>query len=203
MLILTSNNKDIDIASKLLLDGKLVAFPTETVYGVGCIFDNVNAYNNLNKLKRRSPDKPYTLMLGNVDDINKYVDISNKTFNFIKKYLPGSVTFLLPVKHGLADYLSKDNIIGIRVPSNIEALSLLKQVNKPLLVPSLNRSGYPPINNKNEIIKEFNDDLDALIVGEIKDNVPSTIIYINDKIIKVIREGKLPSINIIKEYNKL
>lgn len=203
MIILSKEHNDIAKAANLLKEGKLVGFPTETVYGVGCIYDSLDAYNNLNKLKRRNPDKPYTLMLGDVNDINKYANISKDTLEFIKKYLPGSVTFLLPVQPGLPTYLSKDNIIGIRIPSNIEALSLLKQVNKPLLVPSLNRSGESPIKDKEEIIKLFNNELDALIVGDILDNIPSTIVYINNKDIKVIREGKIPSKDIIKEFNSL
>jgi len=203
MIILSKEPNDIKKAANLLNEGKLVGFPTETVYGVGCIYDNIDSYNSLNKLKRRSPDKPYTLMLGDVNDINKYAKISTETLKFIKKYLPGSVTFLLPVKPGLASYLSKDNIIGIRIPSNIEALSLLKEIKKPLLVPSLNRSGDAPIKDKEEIIQKFTNELDALIVGEITDNIPSTVVYLNNKDIKVIREGKIPSKDIIKEFNSL
>ncbi len=202
MLILNSSNKDIKKAAELLLKGKLVGFPTETVYGVACIYDNYQSYLSLNKLKRRTPDKPYTLMLSNVNQISKFANISTKTLSFIKKYLPGSVTFLLPSKKDLPNYLTKDNVIGIRIPANKEALDLLKEVKKPLLVPSLNRSGECPLTNKEVIVKEFNNDLDALIIGDIKDNIPSTIIMINDKI-KVIREGKISSKEIIKEYNKL
>lgn len=202
MLILNSSINDIKKAAKLLRDGKLVGFPTETVYGVACIYDNYQSYLSLNKLKRRTPDKPYTLMLSSVNQISKFANISNKTLSFIKKYLPGSVTFLLPSKKDLPNYLTKDNVIGIRIPSNKIALDLLKEVKKPLLVPSLNRSGESPLFNKEDIVKEFNTDLDALIIGDIKDNIPSTIIMINDKI-KVIREGKVSSKEIIKEYNKL
>lgn len=201
MLILTYSLQDIKRAALLLKRGKLVAFPTETVFGVGCIYDSSKAYKALNKLKKRTPDKPYTLMLGDIHDIKKFAKLNKKTSLFIKKVLPGSVTLILPVKPGLPKYLSKDGYIGIRVPNHKIALSLLK-LSGPLLVPSLNRSSEEPLNDIKDIKKEFDNELDAIINAKIKKDKPSTVILISDKI-KVIREGKMPSKKLIEVYNKL
>lgn len=201
MLVLDDSKHSLIKAAKLLKDEKLVAFPTETVYGVGCKYNSLKAYKALNKLKRRTPSKPYTLMLGDVDDIKKFAKLNKKTIAFVKKVFPGSVTLLLPVKSGLAKYLSKDGIIGIRIPSYKLTLDLLK-LSGPLLVPSLNHSNQEPLNNLKEIKKEFAKELDAIINSKIKKDKPSTILLISDKI-KVIREGKIPSKKLIEVYNKL
>lgn len=201
MIVLNKSRSDLLKASRLLKRGKLVAFPTETVYGVACRFDSIKAYKALNKLKRRTPDKPYTLMLGDVNEIKKFVKLNKKTAKFIKKVLPGSVTLILPVKIGLPKYLSKDGYIGIRVPNYKLTLDLLK-LSGPLLVPSLNRNGKDPLNDIKLIKKEFGKELDAIINDKIKKDKPSTILLISDKI-KVIREGKIPSKKLIEVYNKL
>lgn len=201
MLILDNSQVSLKKAATLLKHEKLVAFPTETVFGVGCRFDSLKAYKALNKLKRRTPNKPYTLMLGNINDIKKFAKLTKKDFAFIKKILPGSVTLLLKVKAGLPKYLSKDGIIGIREPDYKLTLDLLK-LSGPLLVPSLNRSNKEPLNDIKLIKKEFDHELDAIINVKIKKDKPSTVLLISDKI-KVIREGKIPSKKLIEVYNKL
>ena len=201
MLILDHSSLSLKKASDLLKRDQLVAFPTETVFGVACRFDSLKAYKALNKLKRRTPNKPYTLMLGSVDEIKKFAKLNLKTNKFIKKVLPGSVTLLLKVKPGLPKYLSKDGIIGIRVPSYKLTLDLLK-LTGPLLVPSLNRSNKKPLNDIKLIKKEFDGELSAVINDPIKKSKPSTVILISDKI-KVIREGKVPSKKLIEVYNQL
>ncbi len=201
MLILNSSKDSLVKASKLLKASKLVAFPTETVYGVAARYDSIKAYNALNKLKRRKPNKPYTLMLGDIKDIKKFAVTNKKIDSFIKKILPGSVTIVIKAKDNLPSYLSKDGYIGFRVPDFKSTLSLLK-LTGPLLVPSLNRSDKPPLNDINDIKKEFSKELSAVIVKKIKPDKPSTVISISDKI-KVIREGKVPSRKLINLYNKL
>ena len=201
MIVLNKSHLDLLKASHLLKQGKLVAFPTETVYGVGCTYNSFKAYKALNKLKRRTPNKPYTLMLGSVSEVKKFAKLNKKTTKFINKVLPGSVTLLLKVKPGLPKYLSKDGIIGIRVPDYKLTLSLLK-LSGPLLVPSLNRANKEPLNEINKIKKEFDGELDAIINAKIKKDKPSTVLLISDKI-KVIREGKIPSKKLIEVYNKL
>lgn len=201
MLILDNSKVSLKKAATLLKHEKLVAFPTETVFGVGCRFDSLKAYKALNKLKKRTPNKPYTLMLGDINDIKKFAKLSKKDFAFIKKVLPGSVTLLLKAKADLPKYLSKDGIIGIRVPDYKLTLDLLK-LSGPLLVPSLNRSNKEPLNDIKLIKKEFEHELAAIINVKIKKDKPSTVILISDKI-KVIREGKIPSKKLIEVYNKL
>ena len=72
-------------ALKALNDHQVIAFPTETVFGLGVFYDDYQAYNLLNRIKRRHEDKPYTMMLSNVEEINKYGYIDKKFFPLINK----------------------------------------------------------------------------------------------------------------------
>lgn len=202
MIILKSTKTDIKKAADLLKKGELVAFPTETVFGVACLADNYHAYQKLNKLKERPPHKPYTMMVKDLAMLKKFAKVNQKTLIFLKKFMPGSITVLLPSKSVTPKWAKENNVIGIRIPSNQEALMLLKEIDQPVLVPSLNRSGGKPINKISEIKKEFENELGALIIGKAKGEKPSTVISLLNGI-KIVREGKIPSTKIIKEYKKL
>ena len=126
-------NNLFESALKALNDHKVIAFPTETVFGLGVFYDDFEAYNLLNTIKHRKEDKPYTMMLGDVNDIQKYAELDKKYLPIINKYMPGSLTILVKAKENVPNYVTHNTkIIGIRIPSNKEALNLLKFLKKPL-----------------------------------------------------------------------
>ena len=191
--------KDIKAAVDVLNKGGIIAFPTETVMGLAVVFDNREAYERLNTIKRRPEDKPYTMMVGSIDLIEQYAFVNPKYHKIIHTFMPGSLTVLLKAKENIPDYVTHSiGVIGIRIPSNDIALSLLREVNKPLLVPSANRSGQPPLKNSDEVIKEFNDEIDYVIPGRCENGIPSTIIDLTGDEIKIIREGSI-TLNMIEE----
>ena len=177
----------------------IIAFPTETVMGLGIYFDDEIALNKLNKVKGRPEKKPYTLMLSNVDEIGQYAKISEKSSRIIRKFMPGPLTVLLPIKEDLpywVDYGSGK--IGIRVPSYEATLKVLKAAKKGLLVPSANISGNAPALNSNEAKQIFGNSIDLIIEGSSNSGIPSTIIDLTDKDIKIIREGTITKEDILK-----
>lgn len=184
-------SKEIQIAKEKLLNHGVVAFPTETVMGLGVIFDDFVAYQKLNKIKRRPEEKPYTMMVKSTDEIQKYAVINEVTQRVINSFMPGSITILVPVKrNSVPTYVTHNtNIIGIRVPTNKEALELLKEIDLPLLVPSANRSGEKPANNSDEVKGIFGSEIDAIISGESQKERPSTIVDLTGESAKVVREG--------------
>jgi len=195
-------NQEILIAKEKLLQGGVIAFPTETVFGLGVIYNNYDAYLRLNKIKHRHEDKPYTMMLGSISEIDKYAFIDEKINKVINKFMPGSITILLKCKDNVPSYVTHSSgIIGIRIPSNIEALSILKEVNIPLLVPSANRADEKPAYTAKEVKEIFDDELDFIMPGSCISKEPSTIIsYINNEI-KLIREGPISLTQILEVYN--
>lgn len=185
--------KQIKIAKKSLLNHGVVAFPTETVMGLGVVFDDPIAYEKLNRIKRRPEDKPYTMMVKSVDEIKKYAVINDVTQRVINAFMPGSITILVPVKeNSVPNYVTHNtNIIGVRIPTNKEAQLLLNEVNKPLLVPSANRSGEKPALNSDEAQAIFGSEIDAIITGESLKERPSTIVDLTKDEVVIMREGPI------------
>ena len=179
-------------ALEALENHQVIAFPTETVFGLGVFYDDEKAYQLLNQIKNRREDKPYTMMLDSVDKISDYAFIDNKYLPIIKKYMPGSLTVLLKAKSNVPGYVTHNTgIIGIRIPSNNEALQLLTFVNRPLLVPSANKADQKPALNEQEVKDIFQDEIKIIVPGKISSGLPSTIIDLTDDKIKLIRQGAI------------
>lgn len=177
----------------------VIAFPTETVMGLGVFYNDFEAYENLNKIKRRPEDKPYTLMLGNVKDIEKYA-VSTPVFKKIKeKFMPGPITVLLRAKECVPDYVThKTGIIGLRVPGDNELCELLNAIKTPLLVPSANRSGEKPALNSQDVLTIFGNEVGYVVDGESGHQKPSTIIDLTGENYKILREGPISESDIIR-----
>lgn len=189
-------------ASKHLYNHGVVAFPTETVMGLGVIYDDNEAYNRLNIIKNRPEDKPYSLMIPDVSMINQYAEVSLLAQKIINVFLPGPLTILLPAKESLPVWVTHGSgVVGIRVSSHLLTKELLNEVKKPLLVPSANKSGEKPCMTSDEVKIAFKDELNYIIEGEAEGGVPSTIISLINDDIKIIREGEI-SLQMIMEAIK-
>ena len=179
-------------ALKALNNHQVIAFPTETVFGLGVFYDDQEAYELLNKVKQRREDKPYTMMLASADDISKYADVNNKYQKLISKFMPGSLTILVKSKENVPHYVTHNTgVIGIRVPSNKEALDLLEVVKKPLLVPSANKADQKPALNENEVKEIFKNEIAVVVPGKISSGEPSTIVDLTGDEIKLVRKGPI------------
>ena len=191
-------------ASKILQNGGLIAFPTETVYGIGVIFDNEQSYERLINVKRRPPEKPFTLMCGSLDDIKKYAYVNELAQKLIDAFMPGQFTIILKAKENLPRWVvSKEGNVGIRISDDKFVQNLIIETGKPLLVPSANRSGESPCHTSNEVKDSLGNDLDAIIIGESVSNIPSTIVFVDDSV-HIIRLGEISESeikNVIKEKN--
>ena len=196
-------NSEAASASEALRKGGVVAFPTETVMGLGVVYNDRRAYDRLNKVKERPEDKPYTLMVKNVEEIAKYAVIDEATQRVIDSFMPGSLTILVKVKkNSVPSYVTHNtDIIGIRVPTNIEARILLDMVSIPLLVPSANKSGSKPALNSDEVKQIFGQELDFVMSGKAKGEVPSTIVDLTKESPKVVRPGPISEEDIVKVWN--
>lgn len=188
MKILKQNQ--LDEAAKLLQEGKVIAFPTETVYGLGVVYDDQNAYDKLCTVKRRPPEKPFTLMLSDVKDVGKYADLNDVAKALVKAFMPGQFTIITKAKEGLPAWcVSESGNVGIRIADYDLIRDLIRKTGKPLLVPSANKSGEKPATTTYEVLDAFGEELAAVVEGESISNVPSTIVFVGDKYSDVFREG--------------
>lgn len=184
--------KEYLLAKKALDNSQVIAFPTETVMGLGVYFDDYKAYQLLNLVKNRPEDKPYTLMLGNKDDIQKYAYVSSRDKLIIDAFVPGPVTILLKAKDNIPGYVTHNTgIIGVRVPDFDLIRELISFVGKPLLVPSANKSGQKPALTSFEVKDIFNDELGFIFECDSLGQKPSTIIDLTTEQVKILREGPI------------
>ena len=183
-------NRYFIAAKEALNNHQVIAFPTETVFGLGVFYDDERAYELLNQVKRRREDKPYTLMLYDLEEIDKYAFVEKDVLNALKNFMPGPVTLLLRCKECVPAYVTHNTgVIGVRIPSNKEALDLLRYLEKPLLVPSANRADQKPAMNDKEVKEIFSDEVAVIVPGQSVGGLPSTIIDLTGNEIKLVRQG--------------
>jgi len=203
MKVLLMLHKEFEQAKKALDDSQVIAFPTETVMGLGVYYNDYNAYQLLNKIKCRPEDKPYTLMLGDVNEISKYAYIDDRAAKVIKAFMPGEITVLLKAKETVPGYVTHNtNIIGIRVPDLANLRAFLCDINTPLLVPSANKSGEKPALNSDEVKSIFKDELGYIFEGKANGGVPSTLVDLTTKEVKIYREGNIKLKDILEAIAK-
>ena len=190
--------KEFETAKKALKSSQVIAFPTETVMGLGVLFDDFNAYNLLNQIKRRPEEKPYTMMLSKKEEISKYAYVDERATKVINAFMPGEITVLLKSKENVPSYVTHGTgIIGVRVPNLPELLEFLNYVKTPLLVPSANRSGENPALNSDEVKKIFGNELGYVFEGSANGGVPSTLVDLTGEEVKIYREGNIKLADIL------
>lgn len=196
------SKSDLKECVEILKKDGIIAFPTETVFGLGVKADSEKNYENLVRVKHRPSDKPFTLMCSSIKDFEKFVEIDAKTKRIIDKYMPGPITLILKTKIDVPYYIDLGTgFVGVRIPDDKFVLEMIKEAGEPLLVPSANISSFPPAKNHREVIEYFKDTIDGVVEGECKDGVPSSIFKIENDKITLIRKGPI-SLEEVEEIYK-
>ncbi len=191
------NEKELDektlkqIANSII-EGKIIIFPTETVYGIGTNGFDKSAIDKLYTTKKRSYDKPISLLVGSYDMIEKVAEnLSSTEKKIINKFFPGPLTLIVKKNKNIPDILTANTeYVGVRMPQNDTALKIINAVGKPMAVTSTNISGMEANIDFEKSYKEFNDKVDYIIDGGVaKIGVASTVIQIVNDEIEVFREG--------------
>lgn len=195
--------KDIDFAAELLKRGEVVAFPTETVFGLGVIYDDKFAFEKLVEAKKRPANKPFTLMCSSIEQIIEVAKVNEDVKRIIDAFMPGPITLLLPVKENVPHWVTLGyKTIGVRIPKYDLALKLIEKVGKPLLVPSANLAGENPCLNDKQVSAVFENEIAGIVIGNAKMEKPSTIVDLSENNIKLIREGCISFAEIEKIWRK-
>lgn len=192
MELLDKNEIDLKKAANYLKDGEVIAFPTETVFGLGIKASSEKCFLKLVEVKNRRPDKPFTLMISDLNMIENIVEINDISKKIIEKFLPGELTIIMKSKENIPEYYSLNSgFIGIRMPKDDFILRLISEVNEPLFVPSCNPSDLKPATNDKEADFYFHDKIKAIVKGNSISNVPSTVIKVDGDKIILLREGNI------------
>lgn len=180
--------------AKIIKNGGLVIFPTETVYGIGTNGLDKNAIKKLYSVKQRPLNKPISLLVNNINMIETVAkNITDLEYALIQKFFPGPLTIILEKKEIVPDILTAgSNTIGIRMPANNIALKLIDYAGVPIATPSANISGKPSGTNVEDIMKDFNTKVDCFIDdGPSKIGLASTIVKVIDGQIHILRQGSI------------
>lgn len=197
--ILNFKDDGIKKAKNVIENDGVVAFPTETVYGLGVRYDSFLAYNKILELKKRPSDKALTLMLHTLSDIEKYVNLDTDLKRVIKTFMPGPLTLVLPLKKGV-EVIGTSDMIGIRIPDDLETLAFLKMIEKPMFVTSANISNQSDALTFEEVYDLFNGKVELIVKGHTKLKRPSTVISIKDGELVILREGAIALAKIEEVY---
>lgn len=177
---------------KLDITGKVVVFPTDTVYGVGCKINDIEAIHMIYELKERDYSKPLAILTP-TSDISCYTSkVSNEAKEMMKNYWPGALTVIVNKNDRINDLVTAGlDTVGFRMPNSEVALKILNHFGV-MATTSINISGKPPLNDIDEIIKEFSKKIDYIVIDkENTSNVSSTVVDCTKEEIKVLRQGSI------------
>jgi L-threonylcarbamoyladenylate synthase len=139
----------------LLARAGVVAFPTDTIYGLGGDPWNERALARVRALKRRGGDQPFTVHLASVDDVARVARLDERTQGIVARLLPGPYTLLLPASRDAPFSAVRGGKVGVRVPDHPFFGNVLRRVGSPLFGTSANRAGEPPLRSAEEIARAF------------------------------------------------
>ena len=195
-----TNTEELKVICNLIKNGELVIFPTETVYGIGANALDKDAVSKIFIAKGRPADNPLIVHIADKRDIEKYVrEITPVEQKLIDTFMPGPFTLILPKKDIIPDIVSGGlDTIGIRMPSNVIARGIISFSGVPIAAPSANVSGKPSGTSIEDIIKELEGRVSAIIDGvETEIGLESTVVKVIHEIPVILRPGKVTDKDII------
>ena len=179
---------------KVLKEGGLVIYPTDTVYGLGCDITNTKALERIARIKGVKLEKAnFSFICHDLSNLSDYVkQIDTATFKILKRALPGPYTFILPGSTNLPKEFKKKTTVGIRVPDNSIALEIVRQLGNPIVSTSIHDEDevIEYTTDPELIFEKWQNRVDMVIDGGYGDNTASTIIDLSGQEPIVIREGK-------------
>jgi L-threonylcarbamoyladenylate synthase len=181
-------------AVEILRKGGLVAFPTETVYGLGVNFLDKSAVKKLYEVKNRRSDKNFTLLIKSARDVDDFAeDILPAAYRLMDKFWPGPLTIILK---------SKDNFtVGLRMPKSEVALDIVKEADFPIACPSANLSANAEPKNAQDVLRDLDGKIELILdAGQVELGVPSTVVDARNLPFKILRKGYIEE-DLIKELS--
>jgi len=184
--------RQIKTIIECLLDGGIIIYPTDTIYGLGCDIYQQKAIQRICRIKNVDPQKAQlSFVCHDLSDLSKYTkSISTPLYRLLKNHLPGPYTFILPASKEVPRILqSKKNTVGLRVPDNVIANTIVEQLGHPLLSASLPGDMVEEYTDPELMYENFGKLVDIVIDGGMGGMRPSTIVDCTDEPYKVIRQG--------------
>ena len=186
------DGRALEEAIRVLQHGGVIAFPTDTVYGIGASLEHPAALRRIYDLKGRSPDKPLPILISRPDVIDRLSpSVDERLIELAQRFWPGALTIVLPAaEHLPAEVKAPDNTIGVRLPNHSIPLTIAERAGGAIATTSANLSGADAAHAATEIQEAFGSDIDVILDGGFSPQQnASTVIRLVDGEIVVLREG--------------
>ncbi len=192
MKVLKATAKNILVASKVVREGGLVIYPTDTVYGLGCDPFNINAVRKVFQVKGKRK-KPLPVLASEIKFVNRIAVLSEKAREIASRFWPGQLTLVVPKRTELPDIVTCGlDSVGVRIPAHEVAIQLIDLSGGLLIGTSANKTGEKPPRSVEEAVQQLGEDVDIILDGGTTTiGIPSTIIDLTMEKPKVIREGAI------------
>lgn len=179
------------LIKEALLNGGIIAYPTDTFYGMGCDLFNIKAIRKLYFIKRLPEKRALSIICRDLKEVSQYAVMSDFIFAVLKRHLPGPYTFILRAKKVLPKLLmTEKKEVGIRIPDHPVPIGIAALIDRPIINTSARFGEEAPLTDPYQIKRVFRDGIDVIIDGGIIEGEPSTIIRVVDDQVEILREGK-------------
>ncbi|MCP3103946.1 threonylcarbamoyl-AMP synthase [Myxococcus sp. K15C18031901] len=183
--------RHVQRAVEVLERGGLIAYPTDTYYGMGCDLGSKKAIERLYQLKGRDKKKPLSFLCPDLSDVARYAHVSNFAYRTMKGLTPGAFTFILEATRLVPDLMmSRQKQVGIRVPDAPLARELARALGRPLVTTSVTDTEGEPLTDAKDIKMALGHGLDLILDGGVTLNEPSTVVSLIGDTLEILREGK-------------
>jgi L-threonylcarbamoyladenylate synthase len=190
------------LAAGLYQTGRIFIYPTDTIYGIGGNPFNENVVTRIAAIKGRNEKKQFVWLVSDFENLLNYVEITFENhIDFLQRIWPGPVSVVLNLNER-TKRITDFNTVEVRIPDNNFCQKLLSEIKLPLISTSVNRSGQDPANQIEKIAEDFSREVDAIIYNS--DSVQpfsSTIIDLTTENPKLIREGSVKFVELLKNFN--
>lgn len=183
--------RTVERAVKALDDGGLIAYPTDTYYGIGCDLNSKKAIDRLYGVKNRDRKKPLAILCPDLSDVAKYAKVSNFAYRIMRQLTPGPFTFVLEATRLVPDMMqSRQKQVGIRVPQAPLMLAIAAMLGRPIVTTSATDMDGKVLTDAKAIKDELGQRLDLILDGGVQPDEPSTVVSLLNDQIEVLRQGK-------------
>lgn len=184
--------KDSAQIVEILNRGGVVAFPTDTVYGLAVRYDLKEAILKMKEAKQRPETKPFPMMVSSKAQIERVAVTDARSQKLIDHWMPGALTLVFKKRPEIDELVTNGfPTIGIRMPDDEFVLEIINRVGVPLLVPSANLSGQPSCTTSEEVLKQLDGRIDAVVLGESGASTASTVCDTTGDELKILRQGPI------------
>jgi tRNA threonylcarbamoyl adenosine modification protein (Sua5/YciO/YrdC/YwlC family) len=185
------NPRILDKAVTALQGGGIIAYPTDSYYGLGCDLFSKRSIEKLYLLKKRDPKKPVSFVCHDLATVSQYAQISDLAFRALRKLTPGPYTFILPATH-LVPHLviTRQRTVGVRIPDNKVALGLAERLGRPIATTSASTPEGEPLVDPKDIRESIGHALELILGGGYQLREPSTVLSFVDDEPRILRSGK-------------